>query len=195
MGFTGDSAPIEGDVIPNRYIVALKPFLNSEEVEIHCSEIQGLYNQQPSVSAGLSSVGGSFSTFYIGHTNPPGASLTDTGPETFRGYSGTFLPETLQRIKNSNEVRYHPLTLPSAICHQCSLTSVQSACIAISLSFFLHYVCPSVSQTYPQIVRPFASTASSSALVVCAANFVVSGSCRSTQIFLSETSSSLKSST
>jgi hypothetical protein len=88
----------------------LKPFLSAQEVESHCSDIQGLHDQQSPVYADSLPAGGSFKTFSIGPTNASGVESTDSS-ETFKGYSGVFLPETLQRIQNSSEVGYHSVTL------------------------------------------------------------------------------------
>jgi hypothetical protein len=95
MGFTGDTH--QGEIIPNSYLVVLKPDLNDQKVTSHIESIKSLPVQDiAQISQTI------FDRFSF---QPPGVSVTALQGETqhtaFTGYMGNFSPRTLPAIKES----------------------------------------------------------------------------------------------
>lgn len=116
MGFKVD---VPADIIPDRYIVSLKPFLSRKEVESHCSAIERHCSEHPIASTtsapperplgsdtGDDSVESTFRQFTIGETPAQDVMGAASVPSihTFRGYFGLFSQATLEEIEGSPDV-------------------------------------------------------------------------------------------
>jgi hypothetical protein len=109
MGFEGNTPPSSDkpDIIPDRFIVTLKPFLTSSEVDTHCARIRDLCSPVgiTSTDDGAAPLS-TFLTFGLGGSEGVStASAEDSNPQdTLRGYSGFFTGEVLETVQKSNEV-------------------------------------------------------------------------------------------
>jgi hypothetical protein len=109
MGFEGDTPPSgdKPDIIPDQFIVTLKPFLTSSEVDAHCTQIRDLCSAVGTTSSDSGAAPlASFLTFGIGNSEGVSTvSAEDSTPQdTLRGYSGVFTGEVLDAVRKSNEV-------------------------------------------------------------------------------------------
>jgi hypothetical protein len=102
MGFTGDTP--QGEVIPNNYIVVLKPNLNDQEVTSHIESIKSLPSQE--IGQISQTTLDRFSFQPSGDTAI--AFQGEPQPTAFSGYMGTFSPSALQAIKESSLVISKP---------------------------------------------------------------------------------------
>jgi len=109
MGFEGKTPPSgdKPDIIPDRFIVTLKPFLTSSEVGAHCARIRDLCSPVgiTSTDDGAAPLS-TFLTFGLGGSEGVStASAEDLNlQDTLRGYSGVFTGEVLETVQKSNEV-------------------------------------------------------------------------------------------
>jgi hypothetical protein len=112
MGFEGDTPPSSDrtDIVPNGYIISLKPYLAPTEADAHCAKIRELCS--PAATALDEGAGGEPSAFFTFGMGPEGVAtdtVDDSTPrDTLRGYTGIFTPEVLQTIQQSNEVPLSP---------------------------------------------------------------------------------------
>jgi cerevisin len=108
MGFSGEMP--HGDVVPNSYIVALKPGLSDQEVSSHIGSIESSSAQEQAEGSAPPGLQTSFDTFsFEAKGNAEGAdspTATEARSAGFRGYVGTFSPTILQNIKQSSLVDY-----------------------------------------------------------------------------------------
>lgn len=103
MGFSGEIP--HGDVVPNSYIVALKPGLSDQEVSSHIDSINSLSGQGLPEGSAPSGVQTSFSTFsFEAKSNAEGSGTASERHAGFRGYMGIFSPTVIQNIKQSSLV-------------------------------------------------------------------------------------------
>jgi hypothetical protein len=131
MGFSGEMP--HGDVVPNSYIVALKPGLSDQEVSSHIGSIESSSAQEQAEGSAPPGLQTSFDTFsFEAKGNAEGAdspTATEARSAGFRGYVGTFSPTILQNIKQSSLVIHEPHSY-----HQFS------TCLMIPTSFFMSYL-------------------------------------------------------
>ncbi|KAF4232221.1 hypothetical protein CNMCM6805_010057 [Aspergillus fumigatiaffinis] len=99
MGFTGDKDLV--DIVPNSYIVVLKPNFSEEDVNSH---IDAICKSEPNQEIAGVSQKINLESFSFRPSNTINTTALGATPSVLRGYTGTFSPSVLQTIKNSPEV-------------------------------------------------------------------------------------------